>query len=89
MNPSVPRRSGPQRALIESYAADTIRLDEMLDRLCAIAVPARVDPTGGDGYLPGTRNAIEAAVQDGLLDEDDWDAIVTRVAKCPALRAIE
>ena len=79
----------PERAIIASYAAREITRKQMLDRLCEVAVPAQSDPTGGDGYISGTRDRIERAVRDGLLTEADWDAVVARTLTCPALLAIE
>lgn len=79
----------PERALIESYAAGDITRSEMLNRLVEVAVPARADPTGGDGYIRGTRDVLERAVREGLLTEADWDAIRDRAITCPALLAIE
>jgi hypothetical protein len=79
----------PEGALIEAYAAGDITLMDLMDRLCEVATPARSDPTGGDGYIRGTRDAIERAVGKGLLTEADWNAIVDRAVTCPALLAIE
>ncbi len=78
----------PERAAIESYAAGEITREEMLDRLVEDAVPARADPTGGDGYIAGTRDVIEGAVREGLLNEADWNAVVARAETSPALLAI-
>lgn len=89
MTPRTTQRVSPERGPIASYAAGDITREELLDRLAAVAVPAYRDPTGGDGYISGTRDRIERAVREGLLTEADWDAIVARAATCPALLAVE
>ena len=78
----------PERALIESYAAGDITRDDMIAQLAEVAVPAQSDPTGGDGYIRGTRDTIERAVGEGLLGEEDWNAIVEAAKTHPALLAI-
>lgn len=83
-----PSHSTPERTLIESYAAGDLTREEMLDGLCEVAVPAQSDPTGGDGFISGTRDRIERAVREGLLNEADWNAIVARAVTCPELLAI-
>ena len=52
-----------------------------------VAVPAEYDPTGGDGYRPGTKDVISEGVGAGLIDEDDWNAIAERAKTVPNLRA--
>lgn len=56
-------------------------------RTAPVAVPADYDPTGEDGYRPGTKDVISEAVGAGLIDEDDWNAIAERAKTVPTLWA--
>ena len=74
------------RRAVESYAAAEISRKTLIEHLRRIGIPAITDPTGGDGYIPGTRDVLEKAVGEALLDEDDWDALVTELGE--QLRAV-
>lgn len=75
------------RDLILTYACGLLSREDLIDRLAADARPGQHDPTGGDGYRRGTRDVIERAVGEGLLDEDDWNALVERARNVPDLLA--
>lgn len=82
------RDEDAERRLLDQYAARSITLVDLLDRLCAVAVPARYDPTGGEGYLPGTIDSLQRAVADGILGEIEWASVLERAESYPDLVAV-
>jgi hypothetical protein len=76
------------RDVILAYATGEISRPMLLERLTDLAAPAERDPSGGDGYRRGTRDEIERAVGEGLLNEDDWNAIAERAQRYPDLLAV-